>query len=245
MPANANRPADGDLIEVAGARVRLKVNGRARRVGLRLDRAKGEVVAVAPTARRLNEAVAFARQRQDWILEKLGATQPGVVLTPGMELVFLGRRCRLGRSLGRASLEADGWERGVRLSASADAAAYEAAVVRLMKREALEWFLVRRDVHCHALQTPVPPISIMDARTRWGSCTPAQQGRPASIRLSWRLALAPLRVADYVVAHECAHLLEANHGPNFWAHVRRLVGDERPHRKWLRTEGLSLHAIAA
>ena len=72
------------------------------------------------------------------------------------------------------------------------------------------------------------------------SCTPARAGRPASIRLSWRLALAPIAVADYVVAHECAHLLEANHGPRFWALVRRLVGDERPHRAWLRTHGSKL-----
>ena len=40
------------------------------------------------------------------------------------------------------------------------------------------------------------------------------------------------KVADYVAAHECAHLLELNHGPRFWAHVRTLVGDERRHRAW-------------
>jgi predicted metal-dependent hydrolase len=49
-------------------------------------------------------------------------------------------------------------------------------------------------------------------------------------------------VADYVVAHECAHLIEANHGPRFWTLVRGLVGDEKPHRAWLRAEGGRLHA---
>jgi hypothetical protein len=83
----------------------------------------------------------------------------------------------------------------------------------------------------------------MDARSRWGSCTPARPGRAASIRLSWRLALAPFAVADYVVAHECAHLIEANHGPRFWALVRSRVGDERRHRAWLRAEGGRLHAF--
>jgi predicted metal-dependent hydrolase len=86
-------------------------------------------------------------------------------------------------------------------------------------------------------------LSITDARTRWGSCSPAQKGRAASIRLSWRLALAPPAVADYVAAHECAHLLEANHGPKFWAHVRRLIGNERPYRAWLRREGSALHGF--
>ena len=71
----------------------------------------------------------------------------------------------------------------------------------------------------------------------------AMPGKPAAIRYSWRLALAPYDVADYVAAHECAHLLELNHGPKFWAHVSALVGDERPHRAWLRAEGARLHAF--
>jgi hypothetical protein len=57
--------------------------------------------------------------------------------------------------------------------------------------------------------------------------------------------MAPFAVADYVVVHECAHLLEANHGPRFWAHVDRLVGDHRPHRAWLRAHGAALHAFGA
>ncbi|HEU5321449.1 MAG TPA: YgjP-like metallopeptidase domain-containing protein, partial [Methylomirabilota bacterium] len=72
---------------------------------------------------------------------------------------------------------------------------------------------------------------------------PGPRGTTGHIRYSWRLALAPFAVADYVAAHECAHLLELNHGPRFWAHVRNLVGDERRHRAWLRAEGARLHAF--
>jgi predicted metal-dependent hydrolase len=53
-------PADGDRLEIAGAPVRFKVNRGARRVSLRVDRVRREIVAVAPTARRLAEAAAFA-----------------------------------------------------------------------------------------------------------------------------------------------------------------------------------------
>jgi predicted metal-dependent hydrolase len=61
--------------------------------------------------------------------------------------------------------------------------------------------------------------------------------------VSWRLALAPPAVADYVAAHECAHLIHPNHGPAFWAETRRLVGDVRPHRTWLKTHGPELHGF--
>jgi len=47
--------SDGDCLDVAGAVVRLKVHSRARRVSLRLDRARREVIATgayAPQAGR-------------------------------------------------------------------------------------------------------------------------------------------------------------------------------------------------
>jgi predicted metal-dependent hydrolase len=243
MFGRSNRHADGDLVEVGDARVRLRVNRRARRISLRLDRARGEVLAIAPSARRLAEAAAFALQRQGWIAERLADLPPPRRLAPGAELTLFGRDCRLGRSAGRASLEGEGWERGLRLRLAADDAGYAKAIVQLIRREALAWFETRCEIHCAALGVARPKLSITDTRSRWGSCSPARPGRPAAIRLSWRLALAPPVVADYVAAHECAHLLEPNHGPRFWAHVRRLVGDERGHRAWLRAHGVSLHAV--
>jgi predicted metal-dependent hydrolase len=243
MPALSIRHADGDLVDVGGAPVRLKVSRRARRVSLRLDRASGEVLAIAPTARRLADAIGFARERRDWIAERLAEAPPRVSFHPGLEITVFGERCVLGRSPGRASLETAAWERGLKLPYGANEATYGRAIAALIRREARVWFAGRCQVYCRAIGEPLPRIGVMDATTRWGSCTPAQRGRPASMRFSWRLALAPAAVADYVAAHECAHLLEANHGPRFWAHVRRLVGDERAHRAWLRGEGQALHAF--
>ena len=56
-------------------------------------------------------------------------------------------------------------------------------------------------------------------------------------------ALAPFEVADYVAAHECAHLLELNHGPRFWAHVADLIDRVPAHRAWLKAHGATLHAF--
>jgi predicted metal-dependent hydrolase len=54
---------------------------------------------------------------------------------------------------------------------------------------------------------------------------------------------APLSVIDYVAAHECAHLDEANHGERFWALVAALYGDHAHARAWLKRHGARLHAI--
>jgi hypothetical protein len=54
--------------------------------------------------------------------------------------------------------------------------------------------------------------------------------------------MAPAGVLDYVAAHECAHLLEMNHSPRFWAKVAKTCPDWKRHRAWLRAHGAELQA---
>lgn len=239
------RYADGEIVDVGGGVVvRLRVSPRARRISLRVDRRHGEAVAVAPSPRHLADAAAFAASRRAWLALRL-AEQPQPAPEPMLaaddELHVLGVAWRLQPDGRRPQLMDSEGRR--RLAGCGDGGVDPQLVVRAIRREASGVFEARAKVHCAALGVPKPPIRLNDALTRWGSCTPGRPGRPASIRLSWRLALAPLDVADYVVAHECAHLVEANHGPRFWARVRDLVGDARRQRTWLRTNGAALHAI--
>jgi predicted metal-dependent hydrolase len=79
-------------------------------------------------------------------------------------------------------------------------------------------------------------ISLRDTKGRWGSCTSR-----GDLSFSWRLAMAPAEVLDYVAAHEAAHLIEMNHGPRFWALVTQLRPDWKRQRDWLRRDGSALH----
>ena len=54
-----------------------------------------------------------------------------------------------------------------------------------------------------------------------------------AIRLSWRLVHLEPELADYVVAHEVAHLVEMNHSRRFWTLVERLYPDWREARERL------------
>ncbi len=93
------------------------------------------------------------------------------------------------------------------------------------------------DRHAAALGRCYTAMALRDTRSRWGSCT--DRGR---LMYSWRLAMAPPEVLDYVAAHEVAHLVHADHSPAYWAVVRAVFGDPKPHRAWLRTHGAALHA---
>ena len=74
---------------------------------------------------------------------------------------------------------------------------------------------------------------VTNQNSRFGSCTPED----GTIRLSDRLATMPAWVRDYVLVHELAHLLQANHGPKFWELVNRYPLTERA-RGYLMAVGL-------
>jgi predicted metal-dependent hydrolase len=237
------RLAHGQCIQVGGHLVRLKVNARARRVSLRIDALRREVVATAPSARLLREAAAFAGQRLPWIGAQMAALPVPAHLSPGQVIEVLGRPCRLVSAARRVDAglfeEAD----GLRLSALGDGEIYSVRAVRLLRAHALAVLTERTKRYAEAIGRPVPTISLTDAKSRWGSCKQGLGGTPGTVRYSWRLVLAPFSVADYVAAHECAHLVEANHGPRFWALVRDIFGPERESRAWLRAHGARLQMI--
>ncbi len=238
-------PKPDSVIDVAGRPVRLRVNARARRVSLRVDARAREVVATAPSLRKLHDAIAFAHSRAEWIGERLAALPQAVLLRPGLPITVGGEPCRLERAAMRIAprlIPATAGE-PIRLLASGDGEAYGRAATRVLKAEALRLLSARTEVHAHALGKPMPGLAIADARGRWGSCRGESQGRTAAIRYSWRLILAPAAVLDYVAAHEAAHLVEANHSPAFWAVVQQLYGDYRPARRWLREQSGGIRAI--
>src|SRR4029078_2556337 len=80
----------------------------------------------------------------------------------------------------------------------------------------------RRDldvaVRFHAAALGLKPrrIAVRDHTSRWGSCSTT-----GVLSFSCRLVMAPPRILDYVAAHEVAHLAEMNHGPHFWALVKK------------------------
>lgn len=235
------------LIEVAGRPVRLRVNARARRISLRVDAKRGEVVATAPTARKLADAARFALQRAEWIAERLERLPETTPLRPGLTIGVGGEPCRLERAAMRIAprlIPATAGE-PMRLMASGEGESYGRSAMRALRAEALARLTERTAHHAAALKQSMPSVAVSDPKSRWGSCRKGLKGQPGVIRYSWRLILAPAWVLDYVAAHEVAHLIEANHSPAYWAIVARLYGDHRPARAWLRANASAVHALTA
>jgi predicted metal-dependent hydrolase len=85
----------------------------------------------------------------------------------------------------------------------------------------------------YGLPRPAGVRWIRDGRTQWASCTIGTR----EIRITERLATYPSWVLDYVLIHELAHLVEANHSARFWAIVNRYPKAERA-RGFLIAKGM-------
>jgi predicted metal-dependent hydrolase len=180
----------------------------------------------------------FLMRQTDWLTRALSRVPARVVVGDGTRLPVAGNEVEVRVIEGprRAPQLMDG---RLILSGPAGrgilAGPRVAAFLKLRARDAL---VPAAQHYGGMLDRQFAGVTLRDTRSRWGSCT--SQGR---LGFSWRLAMAPPEVLDYVAAHEAAHLLEMNHGPRYWAALERIMPDFRRHRAWLKTEGRKLHGF--
>jgi predicted metal-dependent hydrolase len=223
------------LIELDGRTIEYRFARRRRRtLGLSVD-ARGLKVA-APLRAPWREIDAFLREKRRWIVAKLDAwarapKPPLLHGTSGESLPFLGATHTLEVHEGARSVShAPG-----RIVICAPRGRALETLVRWLKARALEALEPRAAHFAARIGRAAPPVRLSSARTRWGVC-----GADGSIRLSWRLVHLAPKLADYVVAHEVAHLVELNHSRRFWAQVAALYPQWRGAREQLKLAGASL-----
>jgi predicted metal-dependent hydrolase len=216
--------------------VRLKVSPRARRMRLSVDPRTRSVLLTVPRRVSRRRALAWASGHRAWIEAALAGIPPSLAFAPGASVPLRGephaidwdpaRLRRIERSEGR-------------LVVGGPLGGLEGRVLRWLKAEALALLKLETAEFAAKAGVTVARIGIGDPVSRWGSCSSS-----GAIRYSWRLILAPDFVRRATVAHEVAHRVHLNHGPEFHAFLAELLGaDPRPARAWLKREGAALHRI--
>jgi predicted metal-dependent hydrolase len=213
--------------------ITLRRSARSRRFSLRVSRATGQVTLTLPPRARESEAMAFVAAQEGWLRQALSALPTVAQVSLGDYLPVEGRLLRLVAGPGRM-VRADGDV----LLVPGDPAQAARRVAAYLKTLARTRLVAASDHYAALVGRRFSAISLRDTRSRWGSCT-----ADAGLMYSWRLAMAPPDVLDYVAAHEVAHLVEMNHSPAFWAVVTRLRPDWKLQRHWLRTQGGALQAF--
>lgn len=226
-------------LEDVGARVEVRRHPGARRLTLRVSRTRRAVIVTLPVQCDLDEAGTFLSRHMDWVRERLDSLPDLVPFAHGMAMPLRGEPHQIVfTSATRTRLISVESGQGTR-NAICVPGPLDAAPRRLRT-----WLVeeAKRDldkrVAYHAKRLTVVPkrIAVRDQTSRWGSCSTTRV-----LSFSWRLLLAPPPILDYVAAHEVAHLAEMNHGPRFWALVRKTLPDYETSKRWLQVYGLDLH----
>lgn len=212
--------------------VRVRRSARARRITLTVPQ-NGEAPRVtAPPSASLPDIRMFLMRQADWLRDALRRRPEIQPVRDGASIPVGGKDLRIDRVAGpRRPPRIDG--DAIVLQGRGDAGPRIAAWLKEIARAALTPIV---EDSAEALGAAHRRITLRDTKGRWGSCT-----SDGALSFSWRLAMAPPAVLDYVAVHEAAHLREMNHGPRFWAHVEALRPDWRVHRDWLKREGGRLH----
>lgn len=218
------------------AALKMIVSPRARAMRLRVDQRTGEVLLTVPRRASRRKALAWAAGHRDWIEAQLARVAPPSRLLPGGTLPLYGEPHLIDWDPTRPrAIQVDGG----RILVGGPADNLEARILRWLRRHAVDLLAAETREFAGLAGVSVARIGVGDPLSRWGSCS--SQG---SIRYSWRLVLAPDWVRRATVAHEVAHRVHMNHGPDFHALVADLFGaDPKPARSWLRLRGPLLHRI--
>jgi hypothetical protein len=188
----------------------------ARRLRLRFDEPRGVLKLTCPWRTSRRSALAWALDQRDWIDAQLARSEPAVPFRPGAWIPLEGRNVQIiWRELSPRTPELVEDE----LRCGGPQGAIDRRIETFLKRRARD--TMSQDIAQFSLLAGISPrsVTIGDAATRWGSCS--SQGR---IRMNWRLIFAPADVRRYVAAHEVAHLVHLNHGPEFKALEAQLFG---------------------
>lgn len=211
---------------------------------LRVSRARRAVIVTLPMQCDLDQADLFLARHIEWVQERLGSLPEPVPFRDGVVIPLRGSPhaiafCGGGRRGGLVSVEPAAGGTG-RLLVSGDPARAPRRLESWLMAEALKDFDERVQVHAANLRLRPRRIAIRDQVSRWGSCSTT-----GVLSFSWRLILAPPLILDYVAAHEVAHLAEMNHGPRFWALVRKTMPKMDEAKRWLQVYGMDLHCYGA
>jgi len=213
----------------------IRRSARARRISLKVDLRDGTVTLVLPPRATVAAGERFLAEQRHWVAQRLAALPAAQPLMDGATMPYRGVphviRHRPG-SRGTVWIE--------------QGEIHVAGAIEHLPRRLTDWLKrqARATLEPRVLELSasigkrVRRVTVREMKTRWGSCSSEGQ-----LSFSWRLILAPETVADYLVAHEVAHLLHMDHSPRFWAAVDRLTPHRRSGEAWLKRHGATLHRI--
>lgn len=210
---------------------------RAKRISIKLNPTSRAVELVYPTCINRDQAQAFLKSQEDWLIKNITTLQEKITLVEQEKITLFGRQYSLVIKP-RTKTQHQSYIEDGQLIILANNSERAAVCLRLfIQKHAHKVFEERIYDYARQLNMVPSKISVKDTKTRWGSCSSDK-----AVSISWRLAFAPTEVAFYVAAHEVAHMKHMNHSKRFWRVVEDIYPNYMKARVWLQKHGHTLHA---
>ena len=222
--------------------VTVRHSTRARRLSLKIESDKPELILVRPRHVLNWQVEAFITQQSTWIEKhwnqalKKAAQRPKRKDQDGDQYFYFGETLSLKlipslRWTPRARVVEDSLEVHLHKATSlADGKkAIKKAIQDFYKKKAEEVIYDRLQYFNEHYGLKYNRVTFRNQKTRWGSCSSAK-----NLNFNWRLIMAPIEIIDYVVVHELCHLRHMNHSATFWKFVAEAIPNHKECRKWLK-----------
>lgn len=219
----------------------LRRSDRRRAVEITVGR-DGELVLSAPPAVPDATLRDFVQRKRMWVYKQL-ARKEALAHAPrrkefveGEGFAYLGRTYRL-----RLVAESDMAVKmtgGRFVMPKALAREGREHLVRWYRARAQPWLWSKVQEYTGRMEVAPAGLRVQDLGYRWGSC-----GKGEWLYFHWKTILLPPRIAEYVVVHEMAHLLEPHHTPEFWRRVERAMPDYERSKAWLAAHGMAVEGL--
>ncbi len=215
---------------------------RARYLAVRVTPQQGVTVTL-PAGLAEDAIEPFLHEHREWLERELLAAErhptarqrgilPATVALPALQREFAVSYQE--RPTGRVRVTHAGGE--LRVSGAVpDKGAVCAALSRWLARLAKRELVARMEQLAAAHGLVCTRCSIRGQRGRWGSASTS-----GHVCLNYKLLFLSPGLVDYVILHELAHTLYADHSPRFWRRLEALLPD---YRRWHQELQLAAAAV--
>lgn len=222
----ATSVADNNATKVTSPKVKI-IKKDVKHINLKV-KPSGEIILTVPTDSNERDIEYVLKKRADWIDKKMAffaahRDNHEKEYVSGENFRYLGRNYRL-KVIECKDLEGVKLQRGY-----LQIFVKKTANVERKKKLLRAWYSQKAQIHFMKaiekykpiIKQEIETVRIREMKTRWGSCNPSK----GYINLNLKLIEKPIECIEYVVFHELAHLVHADHSSKFYNYLSLFMPD--------------------
>jgi len=225
----------GRFIEINDIRIEVIRNRRQKMLRLRIEPKTGQPQLSIPWFCPIFTAKGFVKKHLIWIKKNMEQIPQKHIFAPQMHISFLGKELTL---VHQTTSKRGTYIDGNCLIVGGELPFFHRRVKDFIKGQLKLYVWDKAQTFATSQGKKIKSVTIRDTFSRWGSCSSA-----GGLSFSWRLALSPQFVLDYVIAHEVSHLVYMDHSVFFWKTVKSMHPNVAQAKKWLKDNGKFLHSF--